>query len=406
MPTWVVTACLLLFAMNTAQAGMPSMVGHILTYGLGTNELCQGGKRYCLAGEASCYDDRCICHPDFVGRGDFFCHSPYDKYAMIFNDPSAITFGGERFPISTPCRYLVTHAVTKFRSPDGYYDTKGYCEIKVFSYNARARGKFFVSGVDIFVNVVSPDGEKKPLSVRIVGDGSDRIYVFRVWTKLSVEAGDWQATDLPYRWLHGVELEADLPNNRICFFVGPCGFRMAFRPGDVTLGKDQTQVPGLALAFNKNHAPQWKSLDQVILLPPSGVTADKVAKGLGLSTHNALLYRSLTGDAHQSFPYAPPSCADVVYTAWKCTDKMRRSEAFAKCSFILTSTNFVHCWSAGEKDPHSFERVLKLFGECLAAFCQINFTKCEKVVHQVRHEMCSHHVPAELKKFDCKTFSS
>ncbi|XP_059171826.1 uncharacterized protein LOC131952909 [Physella acuta] len=342
-------------------------------------DLCEDNQRVCLKGEASCINNTCICDTD-KGRGNFACYYPCDAYAEIKNDPQVISFAFERTELPMPCRYLVTHVDMEFLATD-YITSAGVCTIKVYSFSTKVRGKFFIHGFDVFINVTS-HSVHVGASFRVIGSASNGVYEFVSWGKpTGSERTPWGDPPTVNAFGQVLKLVYDDDNNRVTLNVDRCGSRIHFRPVNINQGKDQTQIPGLSVAFTKTSILHWLSLDNVMALPLTGHTLGEVANRLNLAPEEAMIVRSLHGAADQNFPGSPPGCLDLVGVISRCNHTDLRKEALQMCAFILMWPRFLRTWT--RLNPTSAQSSLELFGRCVEAFCFRDVVKCRAVIDQI-----------------------
>ncbi|XP_059178629.1 uncharacterized protein LOC131957841 [Physella acuta] len=365
-------------------------------------DVCEGGSRICLAGDATCINDRCVCNTG-KGNGNFACYMPNEFFAEIKNDPMAISFARERVEVPMPCRFLVTHVITEFKDVDGT-TRAGSCTLQVFSFSFKVRGKFFIQGFDAVIEVTSDvTSETVGASFRVVGESSYGNHQFVSWGKAtSDENAPWGSPPLVDAFGQDLKLWYDDNNNRVKLNVMRCGFRLRFRPADIHEGKDQTQVPGLSIGIMTSHAPQWLSLDTVIALPPfgNGPTLGQVANELNLAPEEAMIVRSLQGAADQDFPGAAPACIDLINVAANLIDGAARKEAIEMCSFIIMSPPFLRNWS--RPDPTSSQSALELFQMCTEAFYNMDTNLCLQVIAAIEADPVNYvHALPELMGFNC-----
>ncbi|KAH9519906.1 hypothetical protein Btru_071199 [Bulinus truncatus] len=385
---------LVLLFLSVASIGITA-----LTTSGDSGDVCDGQR--CLKDQAKCINQRCQCLSG-RGSGNFACYNKSELYAELKNDPVVITFAHERVDAHLPCRALFAHVQTRFYS-QVEHRVIGHCEIKVFSFAFRVRGKYYTQGFDAYISVrLSGALLKKEVGIRIDGRATDGIYTFNEWGKESVNEDDpWESPISVDAFGQDFHARYDSVNNLASVNVASCGLRIQFRPASIDVKQKQLQVPGLSVALARDYVEQWLSRETVLALPPFeiGPTLGGVSNQFNVAPNEAILARALGGAARQNFPGAPLQCSRLVSTATNCSDKERRKEALELCSSLLMWPKFVRCYveQNGETDG-----VLELFRKCFDALCERLTSECLEVENTIKNSQCIDETMPELTGFNCQ----
>ncbi|KAK6975667.1 hypothetical protein BgiMline_022043 [Biomphalaria glabrata] len=363
------------------------------------------GEHRCLKDQAECVDQKCVCFSGH-GNGNFACYnsSNDEVYAEIKNDPIIVTFAHERVAAHMPCRALFTHLHSYFQGTDGTQHI-GSCEIKVFTFAFKIRGKFYLQGFDLLMSIILWETwQKKDISIRIEGSAKDGTFTFLESGKDNVDvASDWGPPEKVNAFGQKIRTYYDGDNNLAIIDVARCGLRIQFRPTDVDHGKDQTQIPGLSVALVQNNVAQWLSRNIVLALPPFhiGPTLGEISNQFNVAPSEAILARFLEGAADQNFPGAPSQCGHLITTASDCMVRESRKEALELCSSLLMLPKFVRCFT-NKTLEHETDSVLELFGACLNALCHRITPECLLVQDRITSSHCVDDTVPELTGFNCQ----
>ncbi|GFS13203.1 hypothetical protein ElyMa_001391400 [Elysia marginata] len=89
----------------------------------------------------------------------------YRRFVLeVKNDPMVTTANNETYTLPITCRYLLTHFRTTFTA---FFSSN--CEVKVYAFNKKNRGKIFLGGIDIALRISTP------ISVPPMGEASWRV---------------------------------------------------------------------------------------------------------------------------------------------------------------------------------------------------------------------------------------
>ncbi|CAL1538228.1 unnamed protein product [Lymnaea stagnalis] len=367
---------------------------------------CEGGKRRCLKGEATCVSNKCICHSR-RGNGNFACYQKGEIYTEIKNDPLFITFAFERVEVPLPCRYLLVHVITKLWSAQDQRFI-GTCSLKVYSYAYKVHGKFFAAGFDAYVGLQLNDSpETYGVSIRVTGTAEGGLYKFEESGKDGPDGvGPWGYQIYGNFYDQDLRLKTDEDNNRVYLNVEKCGIRINFRPANLDQGKDQTQVPGLSVALVESSVLEWPSKSFALGLAPFliGPTLGQVANRYNVGPSEAFLALALYGAADQEFPNAPSKCSSLVNTVKQCTDHEGIKEALDICGCILSWPRFVRCWT-GNSVIVGTDPILELYEKCFNAMCRRIRSQCLAVEQLIRNSSCSQTAMPVLTGFNCHFFA-
>ncbi|GFN86580.1 G patch domain-containing protein 1-like [Plakobranchus ocellatus] len=138
--------CLLCLSFLSAAVGDPPPYA--------TRPTCGNTNRTCIAGQATCVDSKCKCGSQYQrGKGNFGCYVDTTQSCEIKNDPSLQTYSNEADQFPFPCRYLASHVRTDLISM--YGNTIGICEARIYAFNSKSKGKFYVSGFDVGITFIT-----------------------------------------------------------------------------------------------------------------------------------------------------------------------------------------------------------------------------------------------------------
>ncbi|GFS13028.1 hypothetical protein ElyMa_003127000 [Elysia marginata] len=270
---------------------------------------CGNSGRTCIDSEATCVGNKCVCKKQLGltrGKGDFRCYPQNVHKCEIKSDPSLITFNGETSNFPFPCRYLATHVSTFMKDKAGNHI--GLCETKIYGFNRRVKGKWYVYGFDATVRLdydTVPPKSDFISSFRHYGVSSS----YKNTVGKSGVSGQWDSFTsgnggVPYLdHVNGVKIlfTWDNVNNRFVYTVEGCGIQVTHVPFDTHELLKQKQVPGLSISVHKDNEPMWLSMDKVMCLAPkkSGGHLFKDIKEATLNIERSLLLRAFRSSTAQ-----------------------------------------------------------------------------------------------------------
>lgn len=345
----------------------------------GSGELC--GSKRCLANnEAYCVKGTCVCNSGFKnqiqGDGTLACYKKNKIYAFIKGEPQVKTYDNSNYDFNLPCRYVAT-AFTSWLKIDK--QQKGTCECEMYAWNAKHRGKMYPQGFDLACRITRTDGhENLEFSTRKSGIAENGVYTHHANITMSYKPnGPWSnATHIDYN-SNGLIVKCNYndDNNMARNHYRECGFRVEFRPFDVTFGRYQRQQNGLAWGLSCAHRPQLRLNDRSIVSGPSNHNGipmqdflDRAAPQYRLSPKQFMLFHALASNTVQNQPDASPQCSALPAVAALCDTDAKRFHAANRCTWIFTNQPFLACI-----DPSTnADFALGLLKECLRANCDDN----------------------------------
>ncbi|XP_059160645.1 uncharacterized protein LOC131944146 [Physella acuta] len=354
--------------------------------------LCR--NHYCISDATCVNNNTCRCNNPPFSRGDgrFACYRQNTVDAEVRNDPTLTTFNQETVNFPYPCRYLLSHVKQEFKL---YGTVVGYCEFQVHAFNARDFGKFYAEGFEVAVKVTY--NGVYGFSSTTWGDTSG------VTTKENFNsyAPNGPFND-PYSGASrnvpasgGVLIKTfyNTVNQQYVFQADQCGFKLTFTPYDKVARIRSPRIPGISLAINCAHHPQWLSNWQVMGLAPTSQGGKLIAAIQAmyptLNPSNAMLQRAFTRGVVQNQPGASQKCVSLGTSLNSCSNTSL-TNLYNSAGWIFTTPTFVRCLSAN--DPSS-DAVLQLFQLLSDFFC--NGT-CVKAQVQTLIGSCSPNPPANL----------
>ncbi|GFO43715.1 napsin a aspartic peptidase [Plakobranchus ocellatus] len=304
----------------------------------------------------------------------------------IKNDPIVTNFDGDPAPLPYPCRYMVSDLMTIMKSQSG--NDIGFCEFRVFAFNSKDRGKFYVSGFDVAMALYYNDGPTVQFSYRQVATAKNNINTASTTGKRNAfipfvpdGTDDVSYTDAA----NGVYIDKgwDNQNNRYFFTVVGCSVTITLVPYDSGLRGLQKQVPGLSL-----------SLSQPRLEHFVGTTACLGPKSLGymsladiqqptLSNSSSFLLQTFTNAEEQNQPDDNDGqCAEASRILNDC-QRTRKRLAMKNCDWMFSRTHFIKCYdkTTGSKD------LMKLFNMCVTSWCTNR--PCTNAINAIRASGCA-----------------
>ncbi|KAK3754183.1 hypothetical protein RRG08_028150 [Elysia crispata] len=330
-------------------------------------EPCGARGRSCVKGQAECVDGQCVCKAPYkLGDGAFGCFKRNTFVAQILNDPMLVNFNNESVQFPYPCRYLSTHVYSDLQNKSK--DVIGSCEYMIHSFNAKYRGKFFLHGFDVALNIKYDNGQSVKLSSRHYGVARFGSYTFKTQGTVGkfYENGPFQNDDITYKDnVNGVKVKVrrDRDNNQLIYDAKRCGLRITFVPYDIKDRRAQVSIPGMAISVNKANNPKWLSKDQVMALPPKFFFEDKVISKL--SVEESMFVRAAKTKYIHNMPMKHKGKCDTLR---KSVLKCRRSElrkAMQNCYWMLKQPRFIYCMDKSK----SARNILRLLSKCVRVWC-------------------------------------
>ncbi|CAL1529278.1 unnamed protein product [Lymnaea stagnalis] len=344
--------------------------GHVAA----TFSVCK--PRSCISGKATCLNKKCVCLvPHVWGDGTFMCYKQNQVATEVKNDPRLTTFNNESTNFPYPCRYLLTAVKQELKN---LLNIKtGTCTIQVHAFNKRHNGKIIVYGYEVALKFEALLFSKS-LSIitygthgKVTEGGTDNSYVTSGTYGNHLKSSAVAIFSDLIRNIYVKRYHLPL-NNQYVVEVDACGFRATFVPYDTTLGLAQPNIPGLSVAINCAHHPQWLLKEKVMGLAPAdagGLTfAGLKTSYPGLDTVQAMLQRAITSGTLQSQPDASPKCS-ALKTAVDTCDKMELVKAYKLCTPILETSHLVKCISNNNPSTSNSDAVLGVFITCVNHFC-------------------------------------
>ncbi|GFO26222.1 hypothetical protein PoB_005272700 [Plakobranchus ocellatus] len=315
--------------------------------------ICGNLNRTCISGEASCVGDRCVCGPQFHwGKGEFACYPKTTVACEIKNDPSLKTFAKEEKPFPFPCRYLAADVRSALLSGNG--SNIGYCEARVWAYNSKSKGKYFVSGFDLGIKMYTSlfgGFEVINYSYRLAATASNNVNSMTQFGRTGqsypfVVGGD-ELIRLDFvDYNVGFRFDFDSNNNRYIVRPTGCGIDINFVPYDTTLRMSQKQVPGLSIAVSETNSPQFRNQNNAMCLAPSaygglslsGITAAPMTE------EQALVLRAFTSSQPQNQPDSDNGQCNAVRSVLTGCQSQRQKQAMVNCYWMFAEPRCVESW--------------------------------------------------------------
>ncbi|GFO43701.1 hypothetical protein PoB_007020600 [Plakobranchus ocellatus] len=285
----------------------------------------------------------------------------------IKNDPTVMTFFRQREQFPYPCRYLATYLTTHLKNQSG--KTIGVCEVLVYGFNSKDRGKLYVSGFDVALFIEYTPGGLREFSYRQVATAKNNVNTAASYGKIGtadpfVPDG---TDDMTYSdTTKGVYIQRgwDNVNNRFFFTVVGCGVTVSLVPYDSGLRGSQKQVPGLSISalgdnfvgfiFTVCYGPPSWSHEQIpgVVVPPL------------TNTSSLLLSEFLSGEIQNQPDDNDGQCLEAAKILQRCKS-YRRKLAMHHCDWMFSRTHFIKCYdkTTGSKD------LMKLFKMCVNSWC-------------------------------------
>ncbi|RUS84118.1 hypothetical protein EGW08_008092 [Elysia chlorotica] len=341
-------------------------------------EVCGSKGRGCIEGQALCVDGKCVCQPPNTwGDGAFGCYAPNTVAAQVSSDPKLQNFNNESINFPYPCRYLATHLLTELRNQDNLQ--VGTCEIMIHSFNAKYRGKFFLHGFDVALNIRYTSGGTVKLSSRHYGIAKSGVYTFKNQGTVGefYQNGPWGNDDIDYNdYINNVHVTVskDESNNQLLYQAERCGLRISFVPYDVQDRRAQLSIPGLSIAINTDNHPKWMSKGEVMALAPKDQNGDLFADTVitGFSVEESVFIRAFENEYVQNMPLDDKGKCYATHKAFmKCTRPELR-QAIKNCFWMMKKSRFIFCMDKSQ----SSRKILKLFATCMKVWCAT--TPCSK----------------------------
>ncbi|RUS84120.1 hypothetical protein EGW08_008094 [Elysia chlorotica] len=345
-------------------------------------DVCDKRGRSCIVGKADCSNAKCVCKAPFTwGDGAFNCYEPTTVAAEVFNDPELVNFNGERLSFPFPCRYLTTHFINDLIVGG---QKIGTCEFMIYSFNAKKRGKFYLHGYDVAVNLKYNHGSVVKMSSRHYGVAKYGIYHFKNRGVIGEfnQNGPWKDDQIRYDDGNGVQVFGgrDEPNNQHIYVAEQCGLRITFVPYDIKDRRAQTSMPGLSIAVNTAHDTKWLSNDEVVALRPGVSFAEKQISQLTIE--QSMFVRAFSTPFVQNQPMKDKGKCDATKVAFgKCTRPEAR-QAMHGCYWMLNQPRFMYCFDKSQ----SARNILRLFSTCVRVYC--GTATCGKVQDMILKSGC------------------
>uniref|UniRef100_A0A2C9M5I6 VWFD domain-containing protein n=1 Tax=Biomphalaria glabrata TaxID=6526 RepID=A0A2C9M5I6_BIOGL len=365
-----------------------------------TNAICSSRQ-----GETSC-----VCDRDYRGIGSFVCVPENDNYCAIFNDPSVKSFDGSHVQVPGEQMTFAAHIGTKlcYRNDKGAIVTAaGSCDVRVYVWYCRRRGKFFTCGMLVKVMVFN-NSTVKHHTTRIYGEASQGRYIFKEEGQ-RCEFGNGLFADPIETEVAGIgriKSAYNYSNNFAFLDVGVCGIKVGLRPVDSVWDPLITPA-GIVVTTSQECEPDYLSVEQTICSPPTGKgpsleqQAAELSQEVGdtVTKEDLACLKVICGDVNQNFPGAQTNLNNLHETCNSC-DKRTLVQAIKQCCFILHNPSFVNCYDKQTDVAYSIikkqKTVLKktskltsLLDECLFGLCSENSDMCRLVQNSIEDSGCA-----------------
>lgn len=274
-------------------------------------------------------------------------------------DPMITTAGNEHFHLDVPCRYELVNVVTNFKDTG-----KDFCHVRIYAYNARASGRFFVGGFDLMVTGYD-ESHTEFFHVNLKADGhaTDGEYTYPMFT--SKDGHTWDEVDSEQN--NDPQYSFYLVKDKVKLDFKDCHFNIRFKAADSIEGPSEDHPSGMAVNIDNNQVHAWPIDKNLVGLPPKGegVSASNVADMYNLDTGKAFTERVFHAHIHQNFHGASSKCAEIAMMIPMC-DSKGLFTAFEMCTEILTNRHYVKCKSGPTTGT---DAIMTHFSDCLSAFC-------------------------------------
>ncbi|XP_059160644.1 uncharacterized protein LOC131944145 [Physella acuta] len=335
------------------------------------------GNKACIK-EAFCApNNTCTCkNPPFVrGDGYFGCYRQNTVDAEVRNDPTLTTFNEETVNFPYPCRYMITHVKQELKSGGSVI---GNCELKVYGFNARAKGKLYSRGYQLAVKLTYNSNTPSPISLSTTTYGEAG--------STTTERNNFYNCDGPFTPVVPVATTPTIvltapPSVKVLQYFEPttqqnifqidsCGLRVTFVPYNLTSTINSPFLPGISVGINCAHHPIWLSNNTVMGLAPVSqggkLIAAIQAEYPGLSPADAMLQRAFTRNVIQNQPGASSQCSNVGSLLGAC-NATELDALYANVDWIFDKyPPFVRCLSGTTTDANN---LLDLFIAFINLFC-------------------------------------
>ncbi|GFO34012.1 hypothetical protein PoB_006051700 [Plakobranchus ocellatus] len=179
------------------------------------------------------------------------------QFCEIKNDPSLQTYSNEADQFPFPCRYLASHVRTDLISM--YGNTIGVCEARVYAFNSKSKGKFYVSGFDVGITFITynPPNATRFSYRRFVTTANHVNTASRNGHIGQAVPFIHDGTqNITFQTSDGIGLTSSYQNtnNRFVFKALGCGITVSLVPYDSVLRLIQPQIPGLTVAIEEPHS--------------------------------------------------------------------------------------------------------------------------------------------------------
>ncbi|KAK3745264.1 hypothetical protein RRG08_055500 [Elysia crispata] len=330
--------------------------------GVSPPEVCGDTERACIDGRSTCVDGQCRCNgPEYTwGNGRFMCYTAKEVAAEMKNCLVLTNFNGESTQFPYPCRFMLAHVRQNLK--DRNQAVIGQCEFQVLVFNRKSKGKMYMFGFDIAIRLDYFTGRTEAFSLRRYGtevtgitkEGTAGMYL---------PNGPWGDEHVDYEDdVNGVFITNSFhpQNKQTIFEASQCGLRVTFVPYDEVKRRHALQIPGLSVAVNIDHAPQWLSTDIVMGLPPVSHGGQKFAdiQGFWLTVPQTAVARAFLSGIEQNQPGDASECAVVQQKMRACTD-LALAEAMTTCFWMLRQPRFIKCFDKED----SANKLLSLFNK-------------------------------------------
>lgn len=323
---------------------------------------------------------------------------PDELFCAIFNDPMVRSFGAEHVHVPLGMKFLAAHVLSNTckRKSSQVVKGKGSCDVRVYAWGGRRKGKTFLKGMEVKIMVTTDKGLYHH-AMRVYGEARYGEYKFiENGNKFAFGSGQygWPVqTDIPNYGF--IRTEYDNVHNIAILNVAMCGMVVALRPAE--LEEDPLLLPsGMFISVTEPCGVKYLSTAQSLCSPPPGEgpsLEDQAAElsaraGLRVSIKTLALYKVITSDITQNFPGASPFHIMMSETAKTC-DLEILLPALDQCGFILQHPLTFNCID----NTTDMQKAVYLIDECFFAYCESNSLLCKEVQNNIRTSGCAGKVP-------------
>ncbi|XP_059174714.1 uncharacterized protein LOC131954906 [Physella acuta] len=355
------------------------------------------GHKFCsrCAPNSNCMNRTCSCMPGFIGDPEFYCHNSSNHYCSLMNDPSLLTFIGER-------RVLDLLGSTKFaevNTKNLEEEDGGTCHLTLWAQPQRVKGKVFINGLQ-FELICAVDDDEIVIEHRIFASVVNGAHIWNIEAKKKGVFKPYvkfsSITPLVLKKLvNPLSCTVDYfryDSKILLVSSAPCGIKFGIRAFD---DHEKSTHPGIFIEVEEANEPwfnNWTNGTEPLCLDNGTRTISTITNRSPIrSPRLALTYHATTNGGLVDFPGSPTATSALIVALKSCSNA-GLANLFQNFGFAVTSAKFINCMSMSS----GLEDIVDFLMLQLRWFCRSDGVACRLAQNLISGNMnCTHVVRHE-----------